>query len=72
MCLVIAALERSAAVDTCKVGAVATSFMSVEFGLLDSVIADFAGDCGRMLAMKLRPWGISGGLHETMVAVFVE
>lgn len=56
MCLVIAALERSAAVDTCKVGTLAASFMGVEFGLLDSVIADLAGDCRHMSAMQLKPW----------------
>lgn len=60
MRLVIAALERSAAVDTCKVGTLAASFMGVEFGLLDSVIADFAGDCARMLAMQSNR-GICGG-----------
>lgn len=45
MAPVVAALECRAAVDAREVGALTAAFVGVEFGLLDGVVADFAGDC---------------------------
>lgn len=71
---VVAAPERSAAVDTSEVGTLTATFMGVKFGLLDGIIADFAGDCGCVSAMQLGSRRRRGGgmrdLQETMIAVF--
>lgn len=60
---VVATLERSAAVDAREVGTLAAALVGVEFGLLDRVVAHFAGDC-RSISDSVNAIG-SEGVFQT-------
>lgn len=56
--LVVVTAEGRVAVDTCEVGAPALATVRVKLGLLDYVVANFAGDCavisiGRALSLSM-------------------